>query len=54
LINHLRYGLDQGDARIGDIVVGPGRAALLDKSLGVVDKILKGAITSRLGAGSMS
>ena len=41
LIDHLRERLDQGDPGIGDVVVGPGRATLLDQPLGVVDQVLE-------------
>ena len=41
LINHLGHRLDQRHAGVGDVVVGPGRAALLHKSLGVIDEILE-------------
>ena len=41
LVDHLGNGLDQRHAGVGDVVVGPGRAALLDQPLGVVDEILE-------------
>ena len=43
-IGHPRERLDQGDARIGDVVIGPFRTALLDETLGVVDEILERAV----------
>ena len=43
-IGHPRERLDQGDARIGDVVIGPFRTALLDETLGVVDEVLERAV----------
>ncbi len=40
-LDHLGERLDQGDARIGDVVIGPGGAALLHQPLRVVDEILE-------------
>jgi hypothetical protein len=44
LVGHGREGLDQGHARVGDVVVGPLRAALLHHPLGVVDEVLEPAV----------
>ena len=41
LVDHPGVRLDERDARIGDVVVGPLRAAGLNESLGVVDEILE-------------
>ena len=49
LVDHLRERLDQRDARVGDVVVGPLRAALLHQALGVVDEILE--VAGRRGSG---
>ncbi len=44
LVGHVRDGLDEGHARVRDIVVGPLGAALLDIALGVVDELLEPAV----------
>ena len=44
LIDHHREGLDQRDPRIGDVVVGPFRAAPVHESAGVIDQALKGSV----------
>ena len=41
LVDHLRERLDQGHPRVGHVVVGPLRAALLDKPFRVVDQVLE-------------
>ncbi len=44
LVGHERKCLDQRDARIGDVVIGPGRAAIHHYPLGVVDQVLEPTI----------
>jgi hypothetical protein len=44
LIDHVRERLDQRDAGIGHVVIGPLRAAPLDEPLRVVDKVLEPAV----------
>ena len=44
LIDHHRERLDQRDAGIGDVVVGPRRAALLHEPPSVVHQALKGPV----------
>ena len=44
LVRHPGEGLDQRHARIGDVVVSPLGAALLDESLGLVDEVLEPTI----------
>ena len=44
LVHHLRERLDQRDARVADVVVGPVGRALLDQALGVVDERLEVAV----------
>ena len=39
LIDHLRERLDQRHPGVGDVMVSPFRAALLDQALGVVDQV---------------
>ncbi len=50
LVHHLRECLDQGDARIADIVIGPLRHAALYEAFGVVDQRLEVAIV-QIGCG---
>ena len=44
LIDQVGEGLDQGDARIGHVVIGPLGIAQLHESLRLVDEILESAI----------
>jgi hypothetical protein len=44
LVGHPREGLDERDAGVGDVVVGPLGAALLDEALGIVHEVLEAAI----------
>ena len=44
LVGHPGEQLDERDAGVGDVVVGPLRAALLDEPLGVVDEVLEAAV----------
>src|SRR5256884_5998605 len=44
LVGHPGEGLDQGDPRVGHVVVGPFRALLMDDPLGVVDQVLEASI----------
>ncbi len=44
LVRHVRDGLDEGDAGVRDVVVGPLGAALLDVALGVVDELLEAPV----------
>ena len=44
LVGHPGEQLDQRHAGVGDVVVGPLRAALLDEPLGVVDEVLEAAV----------
>lgn len=49
LVGHVGDGLDEGDAGVGDVVVGPLRGALLDVALGVVDELLEAAVVEVRG-----
>ncbi|MDQ1028086.1 hypothetical protein QF035_005668 [Streptomyces umbrinus] len=49
LVGHVGDRLHQGDARVGDVVVGPLRGALLDVALGVVDELLEAAVVEVRG-----
>ena len=40
----MRERLDEGDPRVGHVVVGPLRAALLDQTFGVVHQVLEAAV----------
>jgi hypothetical protein len=44
LIDHLRERLDQRHSGVGDVVVGPFRASLLDQAFGVVDEVLEAPV----------
>src|SRR2546421_11530729 len=44
LIRHPGERLDQGYARIGNVVISPFRTLLLDQALGVIDQVLEAAI----------
>ncbi len=44
LVGHVGERLDERDAGVGDVVVGPLRGALLDVALGVVDELLEAAV----------
>ena len=44
LVGHPGEGFDQGHARIGDIVIRPFGATLLDESLGVVNEVLEATV----------
>ena len=52
LVDHVGERLDERDAGIGHVVVGPLRAALLHDALGVVDEVLEAAVVEVRGAGS--
>ena len=43
-VGHVGEGLDEGDAGVGDVVVGPVGAALLHHPLGVVHEVLEAAV----------
>ena len=49
LVHHLGERLDQRDARVADVVVGPVGRALLDQALGVVDQVLEVAVVEVRG-----
>ena len=44
LIDHVGEGLDQCDAGVGDVVVGPFGSTLLEEAFRLIDEVLKGAI----------
>ncbi|RPK62978.1 hypothetical protein EES44_16130 [Streptomyces sp. ADI96-15] len=44
LVGHVGDGLDEGDAGVGDVVVGPLGRPLLDVALGVVHELLEAAV----------
>jgi len=44
LVGHPGEGLDQCDARVRHVVIGPLRAALLHEALGIVDEVLESPI----------
>ena len=44
LVGHVGDRLDERDAGVGHVVVGPLRGALLDVALGVVDELLEAAV----------
>jgi hypothetical protein len=44
LVDHVGEHLDEGDAGVGDVVVGPLRTTLLDEPLGFVDELLETAV----------
>src|SRR5438067_9081313 len=44
LIRHPGEGLDQGYARIGNVVISPFRTLLLDQALGIIDQVLEATI----------
>ena len=44
LVDHLGEGLDERDAGVGHVVVGPLRATSLDEPLGLVDEVLEAAV----------
>ena len=44
LVGHPGEGLDQRDAGVRHVVVGPLRAALLHEALGIVDEVLESPI----------
>ncbi len=49
LVRHVGDRLDEGHARVGDVVVGPLGSALLDVALGVVDELLEAPVVEVRG-----